>query len=52
VKLVGVICSKLTEDGGLFLTTSCVSGGRLVVFRVVEGTNPIGKIDIHVVIVT
>ena len=41
--------SKLAEDGGLFLATSCVSVGRLVGFRVVEGINPIGKIDIVIV---
>ena len=54
MRLVGVtaiqtasraIGSKLAEDGGLFLATSCVSVGRLVGFRVVKGTNPIGKID-------
>jgi hypothetical protein len=58
VRLVGVTAiqtasramgSKLADDGGLFLATSCVSVGRLVGFRVVEGTNPIGKIDIVIV---
>ena len=38
--------SKLAEDGGLFLATSCASVSRLVGFRVVEGTNPIGKVYI------
>ena len=55
MRLVGVtaiqtasrsIGSKLAEDGCLFLTTSCVSVGRLVWFRVVEGTSPIDKIVI------
>jgi hypothetical protein len=41
--------SNLADDGGLFLATSCVSICRLVGFRVVEGTNPIGKIDIVIV---
>jgi hypothetical protein len=58
VRLVGVtaiqtasrsIGSKLALDGGLFLFTLCVSVGRLVGFRVVEGINPIGKIDIVIV---
>ena len=43
------IGSKLAEDGGLFLATLCVSVGRLVVFRVVEGIIPFGKIDIVIV---
>ena len=58
VRLVGVtaiqtasraIGSKLAYDGVRFLATSCVSVSRLVGFRVVEGINPIGKIDIVIV---
>jgi hypothetical protein len=41
--------SKLAEDGGLFFSHPCISVGRLVGFRVVEGTNPIVKIVIVIV---
>ena len=41
--------SKLAEDGGLFLATSCISIGRLMELCVVEGTNPNGKIVIVIV---